>query len=1575
MNVKTIIGLIIVFLFSFSSVIAQDNAATCNSGQAIGDVNSDNVIDDNDVTIATDIWSKNIAEPSDICCIDINKDGAFGDFDLLDIIDIAAGSQNSPGKCPIICNPGQSLGDINDDGLINNDDVNLAVDIWAGKLDKPSDISCIDTNNDGEFGDFDLLDIIDMAALTSGDGSVTCNSGQAIGDVNGDGQITDEDFNLVSKIWAGDIAKPSDICCIDINQNGEVDDFDVLDIIDIVAGSKTSPGTCIECTDSDGGKDYYGGKNYYVKGTVTENDNDYTDFCEDGRKIREYFCSDKDINSDGTIIHTDSIRYDCPNGCQDGACIEEKGCTDSDNSIPNIINSNDRLIRGETTGSWLGKYGIKTDACGVDGRLNEYVCRDDGTIGVQSNYCPEGEVCSVGICVEDSLKSDLIISSASVSVSDKVYMDFTIKNIGGGDAVSFMTEKYKIIGVWGKINGKDLGWTQVPTGSDGVLLKPNEEMKVKWEANTDNLIKGNNKLSLFVDRTYQDESVHYLPNGYIDESDEDNNLYLTDFYYNGNTQECTDSDGGSDGGRNLNLRGTTTLAEKHSDYCRGNTLVEYSCGGGRNIQKNDFFIITANGNDVELQYKGSDKCSADAPIAKFKNVETGESIERSMRSDGSFSLKINGETFDFQNIYCSRDSPIKLHNQEFIEGEMIGCPSGCSNGACLKDFKCDSVKLELRKKETISSVKYILGNKDLPDLLRRGWISNRAAYSQKLFFNNKNSGYVDYLENQDDIAGNFLYFRSGGQIAAYALEFDNYFTSGINSSDLIDFESEKITILGKAYTIVQAKRISSGEDIKLTLIGGAIKDTLLEGETKTYTLDGRNYEIILDFVSSAGSKFTINGEATRLLGKGYLDKLSDGTSIAVSEISYGDYAGGIRQATFFFGADKLEFRDMNIADDLSSNELKVNDETINGAKVKIKGIGSDNVIRIKEISVEMSANDDYYVPVGGVLSKNKELDEPELLFTKNWDIRFNSYDETKGIATIEIGKYCPSSDNIKCYSNADCPSVTRRYCSSSSACSESKSYTCVNPGTVNSYCKSFGGGGGCRYCANGCSNGACIDSPGAIYVKLGEKFSLSEKDSAKVTDYNYMKITLSRINNIQCIKAPCPQGVQVQVEMPCNTLSECDEETGICTTCANTATLLDLREGQSREVFGAKLTLIGIEAANINTGKQYAIFVVQKSYSKGGVDVEIFPSERTIKYGEEARYKVKVTDKHIVATNCPGYVGGVCPTQEPLIYQINIKNLPFMKKFPKEVEIPYGGSRTFELVVKPYEVAEEESIEKRTTIVGNVVKEVAKNQIISKPVKITETATTTASRGGGAGVSTDTAIKRERAEEKIEIIRPVTNLMRMYKFTVTASLRDNYRVQDTATAVLAIKPGVTPPKPPPFPGEKVSIKLHKGWNLISLPGKLIKFDKRGLERNQKLIGFVYIKEEQKYYNLQEAERRLGGRLREYLAKNAFWIYTKSPMKLNIWVDRKLSYEDLHLVKGWNLAPITEDMLGGYLADVLGDCNLEKINLWNAKNQRWEKISIRYTFSDWQFGYGFAVKSKDYCKLAGPDIIAPPPMPE
>lgn len=305
-------------------------------------------------------------------------------------------------------------------------------------------------------------------------------------------------------------------------------------------------------------------------------------------------------------------------------------------------------------------------------------------------------------------------------------------------------------------------------------------------------------------------------------------------------------------------------------------------------------------------------------------------------------------------------------------------------------------------RESISDIaNTYITDSELPNTLADGTISNakgEATYNQRLYFEDTATGYVVYAENDNDVTADFLYFQSGKQIARYEMEFTTQLQSDVDDSAgsatatgtyLTDMEDAEISMLGKIFTIVQARRLTSaGNNLKLVLMGGSVKDTLLEGDTKTYTVQGKDYEITLDFVSSTQAKFTVNGEASRLLRDGETDKLSDGTEIGVSEILYQDYAGGVHSSTFFIGAAKMELKDSSIRDSVTSYELKVGDTTIDGANVILEGTDDNSTFKLERIKVNMSADDDYYVPAGAKLSENEDLAEPELLFTNNWDIQY-----------------------------------------------------------------------------------------------------------------------------------------------------------------------------------------------------------------------------------------------------------------------------------------------------------------------------------------------------------------------------------------------------------------------------------------------------------------------------------------------------------------------------------------------------------------------------------------------------------
>jgi len=83
------------------------------------------------------------------------------------------------------------------------------------------------------------------------------------------------------------------------------------------------PNNSGECTDSDGGIDYYVKgvtKGVYADGTIFDLD----EVCEaNNTEVHEYYC--KESNPNGNLDeqrNNDWTNYVCPNGCLDGACIQ-----------------------------------------------------------------------------------------------------------------------------------------------------------------------------------------------------------------------------------------------------------------------------------------------------------------------------------------------------------------------------------------------------------------------------------------------------------------------------------------------------------------------------------------------------------------------------------------------------------------------------------------------------------------------------------------------------------------------------------------------------------------------------------------------------------------------------------------------------------------------------------------------------------------------------------------------------------------------------------------------------------------------------------------------------------------------------------------------------------------------------------------------------------------------------------------------------------------------------------------------------------------------------------------------------
>jgi len=288
-----------------------------------------------------------------------------------------------------------------------------------------------------------------------------------------------------------------------------------------------------------------------------------------------------------------------------------------------------------------------------------------------------------------------------------------------------------------------------------------------------------------------------------------------------------------------------------------------------------------------------------------------------------------------------------------------------------------------------------------------------------------NAPRVNFTENEGIIqgyVGDYLYIQDANDSALsteaffeYELEFESGLESTVTSSTLPDLEDEEVNIMGTTYTIVDTVVDTSLKSMTLTLLGGAVYDILGEGETKTYTIDGKDYEVtvmIIEDVSPATVTFEINGEITKQLKDSQTTTLDDGTLVGVSDIVLNEAgeAGSGDIVEMYLGATKLVLKDTDYTDASFSNNVEIDNEDVsNGMVAIIASEPSSTKVEITSLKYRLSADattgEDIWVEPGhGV---REYLEEPQGMLGTEWDIRYEGLDDVQ----TSIIKFDPSSSN------------------------------------------------------------------------------------------------------------------------------------------------------------------------------------------------------------------------------------------------------------------------------------------------------------------------------------------------------------------------------------------------------------------------------------------------------------------------------------------------------------------------------------------------------------------------------------
>src|SRR3989344_7474958 len=263
-----------------------------------------------------------------------------------------------------------------------------------------------------------------------------------------------------------------------------------------------------------------------------------------------------------------------------------------------------------------------------------------------------------------------------------------------------------------------------------------------------------------------------------------------------------------------------------------------------------------------------------------------------------------------------------------------------------------------------------IDNDDLSVLKDEIFVVNGGKYKYEQFLHfDKPAVKVISGENNDfflKVTGNeaFVRYEINFLIAPKSIITDSQGNPTPDGEYLPDFQNAKLTILGKEYTVLHATKPAGNASIKLELMAGHKSDVLLEGESKTFTFDTKEYAVHLISVDGNSVEFEINRELLEIQSDTVYD-LDDGTPISANIF----WAGEEPVITLFFNAEKIVLQDDIISgfDNIPTHELIINDETIDGAKVVIRGSILTNQ-EIDTIFINMTAGNDYFVAENEKLS-------------------------------------------------------------------------------------------------------------------------------------------------------------------------------------------------------------------------------------------------------------------------------------------------------------------------------------------------------------------------------------------------------------------------------------------------------------------------------------------------------------------------------------------------------------------------------------------------------------------------------
>ncbi len=326
----------------------------------------------------------------------------------------------------------------------------------------------------------------------------------------------------------------------------------------------------------------------------------------------------------------------------------------------------------------------------------------------------------------------------------------------------------------------------------------------------------------------------------------------------------------------------------------------------------------------------------------------------------------------------------------------------------------------LESGEPISKIISTVSDNEFSLLEEHSIYNTQGLFEYSQYLNLGESGYTwfgtaDGIPSDDlEIPQAYVVFEENKMAYEYQLIFKTPLESRIESSangyGLKDLEDEVIIILGNEYTIIETEH-TENNSLSITLLGGAIEDMVGEYEKKTYTLDGKQYEVEIIGIFYKGNviktQIRVNDEMTEPLGIGDTFTLTDKTMIGIKELleNEGSETGGSDMVQFYLGADKMVLSDPDISDRAyNGSEYEIGSNGVTGTDVNIIGIDcglfEDCIFKLESISIKWTPDETHYVPVGSGLLDIVE--EQGQIFTQSFDFIYEGPNMENTMEMIEL---------------------------------------------------------------------------------------------------------------------------------------------------------------------------------------------------------------------------------------------------------------------------------------------------------------------------------------------------------------------------------------------------------------------------------------------------------------------------------------------------------------------------------------------------------------------------------------------